>query len=110
MSSKGVQDRVFACAPTMWTAFAYSQFVAEAIRRLWPKLEARIHQQQAQRDDGEPRAATGRDISVLQLMRGAGDMLGHARDRMVAADNARERERSTLAEDRRRRDELVGRP
>ena len=38
MSSKGVQDRVFACAPTMWVAFAYSELVAEAIRRLRPDL------------------------------------------------------------------------
>ena len=107
MSSKGVQDRVFAFAPTMWAAFAYSEFVAEAIRRRWPELEARFHERQAERGDGEPRAAADRRISVPQLMRGTGVALGRARDRMIAADRVRERERAALEEDRRRRDELV---
>ncbi len=107
MSSKGVEDRVFACAPTMWAAFAYSEFVAEAIRRRWPQLEARLHQRQAERGDGDPRAVTGRHISVPQLMRGIGALLGRARDRMVAADRDRERQRAALEQDRRRRDELV---
>ncbi len=107
MASKGVQDRVFACAPTIWAAFAYSEFVAEAIRRRWPKLEARLHQRQAERGDGDPGAVTGRHISLPQLMRGIGTLLGRARDRMAAADRGRERQRAALEEDRRRRDELV---
>ncbi len=67
----------------------------------------RFHQQQAQRGDGEPEAVTDRRISVPQLMRGAGALLGRARDRMVAADRVRERQRAALSADRRRRDELV---
>ncbi len=103
MSSKGAQDRVLACAPTIWAAFAYSEFVAEAIRRRWPELEAGFHQRQAQRDDGadvsqgEPPAETERRASLPELMRGAGIRLSHARDRMVAADNDRERQRALAA-------------
>ncbi len=107
MSSKGVEDRVFACAPTMWAAFAYSEFVAEAIRRRFPRLEAGLHERQAERGDGDPRAVAGRYVSLPQLMRGSGAVLGRARDRMVAADHHRERQRAALEEDRRRRDELV---
>ncbi len=42
-----------------------------------------------------------------QLMRGIGALLGRARDRMVAADRDRERQRAALTGGRRRRDELV---
>ncbi len=107
MPSKGVQDRVVACAPALWAAFAYSEFVAEAIRRLFPELEARLHERQAKRVDVEPQAETLQNISVPGLMRGAGAALDAARDRMVTADRARERQKATLEQERRRRDELT---
>ena len=44
MPSKGVQDRVFLAAPTIWAAFAYSEFVSEAARRLYPEHEAKRHE------------------------------------------------------------------
>lgn len=115
MYSKGVRDRVLACAPTMWAAFAYSEFIVEAIRRLLPKLEAKFNQRQAERGDDPIRQAGGsgpkiepnRSISISQFIRGFGAKLGSVRDRMVAADRARERERAALEEHRRQRDELV---
>ena len=98
MPSKGVQDRVLACAPTMWAATAFSEFVDEAIRRLWPDFVARL----VEAGDGEPRTGADRRLSVSRVMYGAGLALGNARDRMVDADRFRERQRAVLEEDRRR--------
>ena len=100
MSSKGVQDRVDSSAPTMWAAFAYSEFVAEAGRRLYPKHEARFHEQGPEWREDQPRI-----ISLPDFMRAIGHELGKVRDRMVAADRALERKRAAAGEEIRRRDE-----
>ena len=64
MSSKGVQNRVFLSAPTMWAAFAYSEFVVEAGRRLLPRTEAQFHERRREERDDEPRF-----ISLAEYMR-----------------------------------------
>ena len=102
MPSKGVQDRVFLAAPTIWAAFAYSAFVSEATRRLFPEGEARLHERSP-----EERAAKPRFLTPAQLMRANGERLCVLRDRMVAADRALEEERRALDEERRRRDGLA---
>ncbi len=102
MASKGVQDRIFLAAPTIWAAFAYSEFVFEAGRRTYPDLEAKFYELTA-----EERQARPRYLSLRQFMRLNSDELCRVRDRMVAADRALDRERRALAEERRRRDEQV---
>ncbi len=102
MASKGVQDRVELAAPTIWAAFAYADFIVEAVRRQLPHSEATFHEQRLEQREGEPRY-----ITLAQFLRGHSFRLGRIRDRMVAADLALDRERRSLSEEIRRRDELV---